>query len=45
MAELTGTIKISLALAAVLAIAAPVWSQEADRGFEEKAQADPRNYP
>ena len=35
---MTGTIKMSLALAAVLAIADPVWSQEADGGLEEKAQ-------
>jgi len=35
---MTGTIKMSLALAAVLAIADPVWSQEADGGLEKKAQ-------
>ena len=32
-----GTIKMILALAAVLAIAAPVWSQEPDSNLEEKA--------
>ena len=35
---MTGTIKMSLALAAVLAIADPVWSQEADGDLKEKAQ-------
>jgi len=35
---MSGTIKMNLALAAVLAIAAPVWSQEPDSNLEEKAQ-------
>ena len=36
---MTGTIKMSLALAAVLVIADPVWSQEANGGLEEQAQS------
>jgi hypothetical protein len=36
--KMTGTIKMSLALAAVLTIAAPVWSQERDSNLDEKAQ-------
>ena len=35
---MSGTIKMNLALAAVLTIAAPVWSQEADSNLDEKAQ-------
>ena len=35
---MTGTIRMSLALAAVLAIASPVWSQEPQGEIQEKAQ-------
>jgi len=34
---MTGTIKIGLALAAVLTLAAPTWSQESDGDLEKKA--------
>ena len=36
---MTSTIKMSLALAAVLVIAGPGWSQEANGGLEEQAQS------
>ena len=36
--EMTGTTNMSLALAAVLAIAGAVWSQEPDSNIEDKAQ-------
>ena len=36
---MTSTIKMSLALAAVLLIAGPGWSQEANGGLEEQAQS------
>jgi hypothetical protein len=36
--KMTGTIKMSLALAVVSAIAAPVWSQESGSNLEEKAK-------
>jgi ABC-type multidrug transport system fused ATPase/permease subunit len=36
--RMSGTIKMNLALAAVLTIAAPVWSQEPDSNLDEKAQ-------
>ena len=35
---MTGTIKMSLTLAAVLAIAATVWSQESKGNLQEKTQ-------
>lgn len=40
---MTGAMKMSLALAAVLAIAAPLWAQEADGRLQEKARATLEN--